>query len=70
MEAEIGVEEVDTAEELMEESAEGRGGEWGADGLRMMVDDLLPISFAFEAEKCPHMRILTKKSCSAYSNTM
>lgn len=53
MEAEIGVEEVDTAEELMEESAEGRGWEGGADGLRMMVDDLLRISCTFGVEYDP-----------------
>ena len=33
MKAEIGVEEMDAAEELVQESAEGWGWDWGSDGL-------------------------------------
>lgn len=70
MEAEIRVEEVNTAEELMEQAAEGWRGDGGSDGLGVVMDDLLNISERPEDRASPEQRGHTKKSCSAYSKTM
>ena len=74
MKAKIGVEEMDAAEELMQESAEGWGWDWGSDGLGVVVDYLLSVSAGrcgqFWSKKAVVLIGLTRKSCSAYSNTM
>ena len=67
MKAKIGVEEMDAAEELMQESAEGWGWDWGSDGLGVVVDYLLVISGGRRERELVG---LTRKSCSAYSKTM
>jgi hypothetical protein len=64
MKHKVGVQKVQATKKLVQQAAECRRWDGSADRLGVVMDDLLHVSLPSAALK------LTRKSCSAYSNTM